>query len=324
MPPTTSLSTAPERLMYSNPALEAAEREWWARFTETEHRYCWVQTPRIQKILRAEYIRDIVALAGKGKQIVELGCGQGWIAILLAKAGCENVLGIDFSPEQIALAKRLAAEAGVSERATFQVANAAQLSGQTPTADVVLIHGFLHHLTVSEIDNVLESCAALLRPGGTLIVMEPSFYPATEQNQRITTISRKVDALLLKLGQLYGPRMRLGLMNAKELEVRALLDSRSVGEAPRGPSPKEMPFWPGEMERLLGARFTLQSQKRCLSFSHLVAQNILLMGISRPLLAAAITAPLLMIARRIEKALLSQPEPPSNRWVFEMFVCQKK
>lgn len=57
----------------------------------------------------------------RGKRILDVGCGPGHYAIALAQMGAEHILGLDFAPAMIDLAKQKAADAGVADRCTFEV-----------------------------------------------------------------------------------------------------------------------------------------------------------------------------------------------------------
>ena len=50
--------------------------------------------------------------------VIDLGSGDGRTIIAAARRGARG-LGVEFNPEMVALSRRLAAEAGVSDRATF-------------------------------------------------------------------------------------------------------------------------------------------------------------------------------------------------------------
>ena len=50
--------------------------------------------------------------------VIDLGSGNGVTVITAAKKGATAV-GVEFNPEMVALAQRLAKEAGVSDKATF-------------------------------------------------------------------------------------------------------------------------------------------------------------------------------------------------------------
>lgn len=57
-----------------------------------------------------------------GRSVLDVGCGQGGLTFDLSQRG-SSVMGIDLSPESVAVARRAAEQAGVSAR--FRIANAA-------------------------------------------------------------------------------------------------------------------------------------------------------------------------------------------------------
>ena len=57
----------------------------------------------------------------EGKRVLDVGCGSGRFCIAYAQQGAVRVVGIDFAEEMIAIARRLAREAGVSNRCEFVV-----------------------------------------------------------------------------------------------------------------------------------------------------------------------------------------------------------
>jgi 2-polyprenyl-3-methyl-5-hydroxy-6-metoxy-1,4-benzoquinol methylase len=54
-----------------------------------------------------------------GRSVLDVGCGPGQYAITLARRGAGQVVGIDFAPAMIQLAKKHAAESGVGNRVEF-------------------------------------------------------------------------------------------------------------------------------------------------------------------------------------------------------------
>lgn len=73
----------------------------------------WVPTPQstVDKMLELTRVtsKDVV---------IDLGSGNGITVITAAKLGA-TAMGVEFNPEMVALARQLASEAGVSDRATF-------------------------------------------------------------------------------------------------------------------------------------------------------------------------------------------------------------
>ncbi len=307
---------ASSRLDQTTPALEQAEQAWWQRFAEVEDQFCWVQTPAIQRFLRARYINRIISLCPPGGRIADLGCGVGWISILLGQFGASDVWGIDFSEAQINLAREKVRAAGLQARVHFQVASATHIDEVVEKFDVIIIHGFLHHLTVSEIDHALDSAHRLLKPSGKLVVLEPM----VARQRSATFINKILRRLLIKLLDVAGLRFPWRPHSAAEKETRQLISQRNVGLPPFGPSPKELGFSAGELERFLSRRFTVERSKAYLSISHKVAEENLLAELTFPRLAKAIRWPVLFLTRTLEQHLLARGVAP-GMWIFQMLEC---
>lgn len=59
--------------------------------------------------------------------LLELGCGSGALTVALLESGAERADGLDLSPEAVSTARRRADAAGVSDRSTFEVGDAARV-----------------------------------------------------------------------------------------------------------------------------------------------------------------------------------------------------
>ena len=77
----------------------------------------WIPTPDVQ-------VNRMLRLAQLTPQdfLIDLGSGDGKIVIAAAREGAQG-LGIEYNPEMVALSQRLAAQAGVGERARFEKAD---------------------------------------------------------------------------------------------------------------------------------------------------------------------------------------------------------
>ncbi|TXD36229.1 class I SAM-dependent methyltransferase [Lujinxingia vulgaris] len=104
-----------------------------------------------------------------GGSVLELGCGSGSTALLLAEhAG--RYLATDISAEMIAIANEKLAETPVSGLA-FQKATAESLAGEEARFDVVLGFNYLH--LAGDLGETLAHVRELLVPGGLFISKTP-------------------------------------------------------------------------------------------------------------------------------------------------------
>jgi SAM-dependent methyltransferase len=109
--------------------------------------------------------------AGGAIRAIDLGCGGGQGAILLARRGFQ-VTGVDFAPTAVALGRANAAAARVE--ATFAVADCLDLSELAPggaaggSFALAVDNHTLHCLIGDDRRRYLAGAARLLAPGGTL------------------------------------------------------------------------------------------------------------------------------------------------------------
>ena len=106
-----------------------------------------------------------------GLSILEVGCGEGQNACLLALLGA-RVAGIDISPGAIEVARIRATVDRVSDRTEFRVGALEVAPPPEQQYDVVWCEAFLHHV-LNDLDDTLNRLVAALKPGGRLIVIEP-------------------------------------------------------------------------------------------------------------------------------------------------------
>jgi 2-polyprenyl-3-methyl-5-hydroxy-6-metoxy-1,4-benzoquinol methylase len=103
-------------------------------------------------------------------RVADIGCGAGWASIAIARAYPKaRVDGFDFDEPSIAAARANAAEAGLADRVTFQLRDAADpnLAGRY---DLVIAFEMVHDL--SRPVEVLGVMRRLLADGGAVIVMD--------------------------------------------------------------------------------------------------------------------------------------------------------
>jgi ubiquinone/menaquinone biosynthesis C-methylase UbiE len=121
----------------------------------------------------------VEAKLAAGGRVADVGCGLGSSSVLLAQAYPRTtVVGSDYHPRSIELARKQAAEAGVSDRVSFEVAAAQTFSGSG--YDLVMMLDCLHDMgdPVGAARRVREALA----PDGTWLVVEPFASDALEDN----------------------------------------------------------------------------------------------------------------------------------------------
>jgi SAM-dependent methyltransferase len=130
---------------------------------------------------------EFVRLAEAGEirgDVLDVGCGTGELTLHLATLGHE-AWGIDSAPAAVAKAGVKGAQRGV--RATFLVADALDLAGLGKTFDTVVDCGLFHVLSDDERPRYARSLAAVLRPGGTYLMLCFSEHvPGTLGPRRVT------------------------------------------------------------------------------------------------------------------------------------------
>jgi len=99
-------------------------------------------------------------------RILDLGCGHGLFSALLAQDPARTVEGIDPDPRKIRFARYVERP----PRLTFAVGGLEQVAGAP--YDAVAILDVLYLVRREAWPEVLSSCAAMLNPGGRLVLKE--------------------------------------------------------------------------------------------------------------------------------------------------------
>jgi 2-polyprenyl-3-methyl-5-hydroxy-6-metoxy-1,4-benzoquinol methylase len=115
----------------------------------------------LARLLVARFQATLLDLArcSGGREVHEVGCGEGFLSALLAAEGFA-VRGSDIAAPAIAAARRRAAERGLA--ATFAVADLHALTPDADGAELVVCCEVLEHLT--DPDAALALLARLARP----------------------------------------------------------------------------------------------------------------------------------------------------------------
>lgn len=103
----------------------------------------------------------------EGARVLDIGCGDGWIAIRAAGEG-HRAWGIDSSKTAIADAKDAARNAGVEDRVEFYLGDGLTLPYEDNSFDAVVDRGFFHHILPENRPLYFKNILRVLTPKGLL------------------------------------------------------------------------------------------------------------------------------------------------------------
>jgi len=101
--------------------------------------------------------------------VLDFGCGDGWLSMRLAKKG-HQVYGIDISRVLVEKATKWAREQGLAEKARFEEMAGEDLRFPENFFDAVIGSAILHH---TELQMSLEGFHRVLKKGGKGLFIEP-------------------------------------------------------------------------------------------------------------------------------------------------------
>ena len=123
-------------------------------------------------------------LTGAGARVADIGCGEGWSSIAIAKAYPEaSVDGYDIDEASMVAAREHAAREGVGDRVSFHQIDGAGVSGEA-SYDVVTLFECVHDMAHPV--EVLAGARRLVKPDGKVVVMDEAVGDAFgERNDEV-------------------------------------------------------------------------------------------------------------------------------------------
>jgi SAM-dependent methyltransferase len=124
-------------------------------------------------------LEGVVAQLDTGIDVADIGCGHGHATLLMAAAFPKSRFdGFDTHAASIDAARGHAAEAGVSERVTFERASAVEVPDRR--YGLLCFFDTLHDL--GDPVAAAQRAAAVLAPGGTILLVEPFAHDRMQDN----------------------------------------------------------------------------------------------------------------------------------------------
>ena len=102
-----------------------------------------------------------------GMRVLDIGCGWGGMALYLNRVADVDVTGVTLSEEQLKVARRRAADAGVADRVRFELIDYRAVTGQF---DRIVSVGMFEHVGVPHYRTFFDKCHSLLTPDGVALL----------------------------------------------------------------------------------------------------------------------------------------------------------
>ena len=102
-----------------------------------------------------------------GMRVLDIGCGWGGMALYLHRKTGAEVLGVTLSEEQLKVARRRAAEAGVADKVRFELIDYRHVAG---TFDRIVSVGMFEHVGPAHYKTFFRQCRALLADDGVMLL----------------------------------------------------------------------------------------------------------------------------------------------------------
>jgi len=124
-------------------------------------------------------LTGVVPKLERGASVADIGCGHGSSTIIMAKAfPNSSFVGYDYHDLSIQTARRAAEREGVSDRISFEVADAKSYPGRN--FDLVTVFDALHDM--GDPAGAARHVCKSLNPDGTWMIVEPMACETTQEN----------------------------------------------------------------------------------------------------------------------------------------------
>ena len=202
-------------------------KDYW---TQRSHDFGTVRKNELENEMGQRWLREIEKFLPEGRSlnILDVGTGTGFFAILLAEKG-HRVEGIDLTPAMLEEARRLAKQRNLD--ITFREMDAQNLAYPDGTFDVVISRNLTW--TLPDPERAYASWFRVLKPGGVLLNFDAE-YAAHVRSHSVQNRKVAPDS----------PYGHVGMTDALQQENDAITLSMDIGQA--------RPEWDGEVLTRVG------------------------------------------------------------------------
>ena len=207
--------------------IEQRIKDYW---TQRSHDFGTVRKNELENEMGQRWLHEIERFLPEGRKldILDVGTGTGFFAVLLAQQG-HRVEGIDLTPAMLEEARTLAKQRNLD--ITFREMDAQNLAYPDGTFDVVISRNLTWTLPDPEI--AYASWFRVLKPGGVLLNFDAD-YAAHVRSHSVQNRKVAPDS----------PYGHVGMTDALQQENDAITLSMDIGQA--------RPEWDGEVLTRVG------------------------------------------------------------------------
>ena len=202
-------------------------KDYW---TQRSHDFGTVRKNELENEMGQRWLREIQRFLPEGRSldILDVGTGTGFFAVLLAQQG-HRVEGIDLTPAMLEEARTLAKQRNLD--ITFREMDAQNLAYPDGTFDVVISRNLTW--TLPDPERAYASWFRVLKPGGVLLNFDAE-YAAHVRSHSVQNRKVAPDS----------PYGHVGMTDALQQENDAITLSMDIGQA--------RPEWDGEVLTRVG------------------------------------------------------------------------
>ena len=202
-------------------------KDYW---TQRSHDFGTVRKNELENEMGQRWLREIEKYLPKGRSlnILDVGTGTGFFAVLLAQQG-HRVEGIDLTPAMLEEARNLSAQRNLD--ITFREMDAQNLSYGDESFDVVISRNLTW--TLPDPERAYAEWFRVLKPGGVLLNFDAEYAAHVRSH---STQNRKVSP--------DSPYGHVGMTDALQQENDAITLSMDIGKA--------RPEWDGKVLTRIG------------------------------------------------------------------------